>query len=138
MPKTRSEVSKDAAAREGDSDTNDDFEETVIRQPPASSLAHQSLEMRLTEILQQVQNLQEEIRQNRLVQANTVATDEIIATAFSVIGRSQASSQPAPTRKLYDLPEFDGRPEDWPMFKETFLMTTEVYQYSDTQNMMSH
>lgn len=38
--------------------------------------------------------------------------------------------------KLYDLPEFDGRPDDWLMFKETFARTTAEYQYSSPQNMM--
>ncbi|KAM8711709.1 hypothetical protein ACLKA7_012251 [Drosophila subpalustris] len=38
--------------------------------------------------------------------------------------------------KLYDLPEFDGSPEAWPMFKETFAMTTNEYGYSERQNLI--
>ncbi|XP_036340070.1 uncharacterized protein LOC118749379 [Rhagoletis pomonella] len=35
-----------------------------------------------------------------------------------------------------DLPEFDGRPDDWPMFRESFLMTTREYGYNERQNMI--
>ncbi|XP_070075737.1 uncharacterized protein [Drosophila takahashii] len=41
-----------------------------------------------------------------------------------------------PHRSLYDLPEFDGSPEQWPMFNEAFLMTTKEYGYSDRQNLL--
>lgn len=36
--------------------------------------------------------------------------------------------------KLYDLPEFDGKPEDWPIFEAEFNQTTAEYGYTDAQN----
>ncbi|XP_017478462.1 PREDICTED: uncharacterized protein LOC108368182 [Rhagoletis zephyria] len=128
MPVTRSGTSTDNSAREGDGDNYDELEATVVEQIPTNQTVQPSVETRLAEILQQVQNLQEELRQTRQVQANTVGAGDsygIITAASSETGRSQTI-----------LPEFDGRPEDWPMFKETFIMTTTEYQYSDTQNMM--
>ncbi|XP_067640778.1 uncharacterized protein [Eurosta solidaginis] len=38
--------------------------------------------------------------------------------------------------KLYPLPEFDGNPEDWPLFYSSFADTTREYNYSDRQNLM--
>ncbi len=32
-------------------------------------------------------------------------------------------------RKLYDLPSFDGTPEDWPLFYTSFNETTDAYTY---------
>ncbi|XP_017477531.1 PREDICTED: uncharacterized protein LOC108367431 [Rhagoletis zephyria] len=135
MPTTRSGASKEASANEGDSD-NEEFEETIPQQPTANMTGQQSLEIRLTEILRQVQSIQEELRQSTQVQANAANDNGIITTASSVVGHSQSSSQLGLTLKLYDLPEFEGRPENWPMFRETFLMTTAEYQYTDTQNMI--
>ncbi|XP_075157654.1 uncharacterized protein LOC142230919 [Haematobia irritans] len=39
-------------------------------------------------------------------------------------------------KKIYPLPKFSGIPEDWPTFKESFLTTTEEFQYSDLHNIM--
>ncbi|XP_067644996.1 uncharacterized protein [Eurosta solidaginis] len=38
--------------------------------------------------------------------------------------------------KLYPLPEFDGNPEDWPLFYSSFADTTREFNYSDRQNLM--
>lgn len=37
-------------------------------------------------------------------------------------------------RKIYDLPEFDGSAEEWPMFSTAFIQTTAVYQYNNFEN----
>lgn len=72
MPVTRSGTSRDNSAREGDSDNYDELEATVVEQIPTNQIVQPSVETRLAEILQQVQNLQEELRQTRQVHANTI------------------------------------------------------------------
>lgn len=37
-------------------------------------------------------------------------------------------------RKLHDLPEFSGKPEQWPMFIAAFLETTEAFRYTKFEN----
>lgn len=39
-------------------------------------------------------------------------------------------------RRLHDLPEFSGRPAEWPMFINAYEATTEAYGYSDLENLM--
>lgn len=39
-------------------------------------------------------------------------------------------------RKLHDLPDFSGRPEEWPMFVEDFHSSTDAFAYSHLENMM--
>ncbi|XP_041450125.1 uncharacterized protein LOC121404539 [Drosophila obscura] len=39
-------------------------------------------------------------------------------------------------RNLYDLSEFNGAPEEWPMFNEAFIVTTAEYGYRDRQNLI--
>ncbi|XP_067625235.1 uncharacterized protein [Eurosta solidaginis] len=38
-------------------------------------------------------------------------------------------------RKLHDLPEFNGSPEEWPMFFAAFKETTSMYMYTDLENL---
>lgn len=37
-------------------------------------------------------------------------------------------------RKIYDLPDFSGSPEDWPMFSTAFNQSTAVYNYTNFEN----
>ncbi|XP_065361998.1 uncharacterized protein LOC135955572 [Calliphora vicina] len=37
-------------------------------------------------------------------------------------------------RKIYDLPDFSGSPEDWPMFSTAFNQSTAVYNYNNFEN----
>lgn len=39
-------------------------------------------------------------------------------------------------RRIRDLPDFNGRPEDWPMFSTSFHSTTDAYRYSDLENLL--
>lgn len=38
------------------------------------------------------------------------------------------------TRKLYDLPEFDGRPEHWPIFIASYRNSTGEFGYTNLEN----
>ncbi|XP_036320315.1 uncharacterized protein LOC118734718 [Rhagoletis pomonella] len=38
--------------------------------------------------------------------------------------------------KLYPLPNFDGNPEDWPLFRACYYDTTRDLGYNDRQNLM--
>uniref|UniRef100_A0A1I8M3T8 Uncharacterized protein n=1 Tax=Musca domestica TaxID=7370 RepID=A0A1I8M3T8_MUSDO len=38
-------------------------------------------------------------------------------------------------RKLHDLPEFNGQPEQWPMFAVSFKETTRMYNYTKLENL---
>lgn len=78
--------------------------------------------------------------------ASALHTNNIFAT--------QSSSAPMPTaqangaftnvqyspnnfnlpKKLLDLPEFSGRPEDWPVFYAAFVESTAAYGYSNFDN----
>ncbi|XP_046808784.1 uncharacterized protein LOC111675710 isoform X1 [Lucilia cuprina] len=40
-----------------------------------------------------------------------------------------------PFRKLYDLPEFSGQPEQWPMFAVSYRETTQHYNYTKLENL---
>lgn len=40
-----------------------------------------------------------------------------------------------PIRKLYDLPEFNGRPEQWPIFFTSYKETTQTYHYTNLENL---
>ncbi|XP_065361967.1 uncharacterized protein LOC135955547 [Calliphora vicina] len=40
-----------------------------------------------------------------------------------------------PFRKLYDLPEFCGQPEQWPMFAVSYKETTQHYNYTKLENL---
>lgn len=39
-------------------------------------------------------------------------------------------------RRHHDLPPFNGRPEDWPMFNSAFRTTTQAYGYSELENLL--
>lgn len=41
-----------------------------------------------------------------------------------------------PTRKVHDLPEFHGSPEEWPMFSVAFRETSTLYAYTDLENLL--
>ena len=47
---------------------------------------------------------------------------------------SQNSGSVAVHRKIYDLPEFSGVPEEWPMFSTAFNNSTTVYGYNNFEN----
>ncbi|XP_075152088.1 uncharacterized protein LOC142226096 [Haematobia irritans] len=48
----------------------------------------------------------------------------------------QVSGIQQPIRKLHDLPEFSGQPEQWPMFINSFRETTQFYGYSSLENLI--
>ena len=39
-------------------------------------------------------------------------------------------------KKMYPLPEFHGEPEEWQMFKKSFVSTTREFEYSNLHNIM--
>ncbi|XP_067635274.1 uncharacterized protein [Eurosta solidaginis] len=41
-----------------------------------------------------------------------------------------------PIRKVLDLPEFHGSPEEWPMFSVAYKETTRLYAYTDLENLL--
>ncbi|KAL7743862.1 hypothetical protein ACLKA6_000266 [Drosophila palustris] len=47
-----------------------------------------------------------------------------------------AYQSPFHPRKLIDLPEFAGNPEDWPVFFTMFSESSAAYRYSDLENML--
>ncbi|XP_036327132.1 uncharacterized protein LOC118739729 [Rhagoletis pomonella] len=49
-------------------------------------------------------------------------------------GMMYSPHNPFMTRKLLDLPEFSGRPEDWPVFYTAFNESTAAYGYSNFDN----
>ena len=44
------------------------------------------------------------------------------------------NSQIVPNRKLLDLPEFCGKPEDWPIFYIAYIESTAAYNYTNFEN----
>ncbi|XP_067637293.1 uncharacterized protein [Eurosta solidaginis] len=137
MPLTRS-----ASANEAE---RDDLNSTIVENTASAS---NSIEQRLNQMAQKINALQVELdnsnRQLRETQLQRAETPEQVGNAsvsslssvLTELNRTLSSSRREQHRKLYDLPEFEGRPEDWPMFKEAFHMTTEEYGYNDRQNIM--
>lgn len=39
-------------------------------------------------------------------------------------------------RRLHDLPSFSGKPEEWPLFINSYRATTEAYGYSELENLL--
>lgn len=52
----------------------------------------------------------------------------------SSIGAPPTGSSSNMLHKLYDLPEFSGRPEQWPVFAAAFRQSTQEFGYSALQN----
>ncbi|XP_073842387.1 uncharacterized protein isoform X2 [Musca autumnalis] len=48
--------------------------------------------------------------------------------------QSMQTSMQNSIRKLHDLPEFNGQPEQWPMFAVSYKETTRMYNYSKLEN----
>ncbi|XP_036342421.1 uncharacterized protein LOC118751716 [Rhagoletis pomonella] len=148
MPNTRS--GSKGSASGGDVEWLDDLNTTIQQQPmEAGEIQQTTMEAKLNMMLQQMQELQAEMRQSQQQQHEMLAATSrapsnvgvesvngSLAGVLSDLNRTLADTRVTQGRKLYDLPEFDGRPEDWPMFKEAFAMTTEEYRYSERQNMM--
>lgn len=74
-----------------------------------------------------------------------VSNDAIVAPCWSnqqqMMAAQPQSTQPTaatypmqPHRKIYDLPEFSGAAEDWPMFLSAFDHTTAAYGYNNFEN----
>lgn len=59
-----------------------------------------------------------------------------IVETLADLNRTLATTRSNTGKKLHDLPEFEGKPEEWPMFRESFYMTTEEYGYNERQNML--
>ncbi|XP_017487335.1 PREDICTED: uncharacterized protein LOC108375702 [Rhagoletis zephyria] len=64
------------------------------------------------------------------------ASGASIVETLADLNRTLATTRSNASKKLHDLPEFDGKPEAWPMFRESFCMTTEEYGYNERQNML--
>lgn len=47
----------------------------------------------------------------------------------------QRANDHRPIRKLYDLPEFYGQPEEWPKFIVSYTETTHCYSYTQLENL---
>ncbi|XP_075157805.1 uncharacterized protein LOC142231067 [Haematobia irritans] len=60
---------------------------------------------------------------------NTMIADE------GIIGETRSRNSEFITR-LYNLPHFDGKPEDWPLFLATYDDTTLEFGYSNRQNLI--
>lgn len=57
-------------------------------------------------------------------------------TGQPTVGSQQVTiEQQQPFRKLYDLPEFNGLPEQWPMFAVSYRETTQRYNYTNMENL---
>lgn len=59
-----------------------------------------------------------------------------LAAVLGELSRTLSSSRVDHRGKLYDLPEFDGRAEQWPMFLESYKLSTEEYRYTERQNLI--
>ncbi|XP_017471517.1 PREDICTED: uncharacterized protein LOC108362875 isoform X2 [Rhagoletis zephyria] len=141
-----------------DGNSNDEFD-TTVREQGATMLQQQplALEMQVNEMAKQLQELRNAIANLCALNNTTATAPNIQATASSTapslvsgaeasgvsiaetladLNRTLAITRSNASKKLYDLPEFDGRPEDWPMFRESFYMTTEECGYNERQNML--
>ncbi|XP_067635662.1 uncharacterized protein [Eurosta solidaginis] len=59
------------------------------------------------------------------------------APLSSPIQNSQTQMlMPAYNRKLQDLPQFSGSPEEWPMFIVAFRETTNMFSYTNVENLL--
>lgn len=70
------------------------------------------------------------------MQSQTVSA--VAATPSSSISGANVSARQAPVdhRRLHDLPLFDGKPEDWPLFHNSFVDTTEAFGYTKLENQL--
>ena len=59
-----------------------------------------------------------------------------LGESLNVFSIPSSGSLPVKTRKLYPLPKFEGLPENWLMFYEDYLATTEEFEYTDLQNII--
>ncbi|XP_067621618.1 uncharacterized protein [Eurosta solidaginis] len=134
---------------------SDDLNTTVQEQNVIEQQQQSPLELQISAMVKQMAELQNTVAQLasmsnnaatglRLGEGNSstgendiIRENESIAETLASLNRvlSSSSGQGA-VKKLYDLPEFDGKPEDWPMFRESFIMTTQEYGYNERQNMI--
>ncbi|XP_017468636.1 PREDICTED: uncharacterized protein LOC108360729 [Rhagoletis zephyria] len=75
-------------------------------------------------------------------------TDSPAQPSVSQTADEHASTQPQPNRCLTknqlaartslgkDLPKFNGKPEEWPLFMATYQQTTEMCGFSDAENLL--
>lgn len=66
------------------------------------------------------------------------ASQPIMSTTpiYSACYNGASQQQFTAPRKLQDLPQFSGEPEDWPMFSSTYAESTAVYNYTNLENSM--
>lgn len=68
-------------------------------------------------------------------EAANIAGIPVHASESSRNAQPQASSY-ADRRRLHDLPNFSGLPEEWPLFINTYKATTDSYAYSELENLL--
>ncbi|XP_036340048.1 uncharacterized protein LOC118749361 [Rhagoletis pomonella] len=84
---------------------------------------------------------------NRSATTSTVSTSNLPhvympnVSAASVMNGTHPTWTPGcysqtQTRKILDLPEFHGSPEEWPMFSVAFKETTNMYFYTNVENLL--
>ncbi|XP_037809650.1 uncharacterized protein LOC119602292 isoform X1 [Lucilia sericata] len=56
--------------------------------------------------------------------------------SYSNLSFHSQNCQPTKSKKIYPLPKFEGQPEDWQMFYEDFIATTQEFEYTDLQNII--
>ena len=54
----------------------------------------------------------------------------------SALGTTASQTVPSKPKKIYPLPLFTGKPEEWQSFVEAFTTTTNEFQYSNLHNIM--
>ncbi|XP_036217946.2 uncharacterized protein [Bactrocera oleae] len=63
----------------------------------------------------------------------SIQSNSTTMPTFANISSTAAQSSSLP-RKLQDLPDFSGQPEDWPIFYTAFIESTAIYKYSNYEN----
>ena len=81
-------------------------------------------------VLKKQEEMQKNIEKLKLTLQNTQPNSAPTAGANQTVNSTIAIHH-----KLYDLPEFNGAAEEWPMFHAAFQETTAAYGYTELQNM---
>ncbi|XP_069967481.1 uncharacterized protein [Bactrocera oleae] len=63
----------------------------------------------------------------------SIQSNSTTMPTFANISSTTAQSSSLP-RKLQDLPDFSGQPEDWSIFYTAFIESTAIYRYSNYEN----
>ncbi|XP_075167990.1 uncharacterized protein LOC142241581 [Haematobia irritans] len=69
---------------------------------------------------------------NTQAQQNIGATSQYHGSVYSQLSSAEHNS--SVPRKLQDLPQFSGLPEDWPIFYTAYVQSTAAYNYTNLEN----